>query len=112
MISRDNTVDMHDALAHIRAIRPVTRGPIGAYSQLVVAGVTGILLRRVNKFATPGPYRMHIGLPNPPAKDHERASQCSGPATRDPIFARFGHPSVEPRAECLRVLSPGSPEQS
>jgi hypothetical protein len=43
MISRDNTVDMHDALAHIRDTRPVTRGPIGAYSQLVVAGVTGIL---------------------------------------------------------------------
>lgn len=45
------------------------------------------LLRRVDKLTSPGPYRMHIHFPNPPAQQLERASQCGGPATCDPTFA-------------------------
>ena len=85
MMSKDTTFDMHDAPAHIRAIRPRERDWIGAYSQFIVAGATDVLLRRI-EFPPPGAYRMPLGSPNPLTKELQHTSQRSWLPARNPLL--------------------------
>src|ERR1700691_5933433 len=74
MILRNNTFEMHHTPAHVRAIRATAHDWIGAYSRLLTAGVTDILIRQI-KFASPGAYRMPVRRPNSPAEKFEYRAQ-------------------------------------
>jgi len=109
MIPKERTRNIHHFPDSFIALRKLTPSRLRAYSRLIAAAATDAPLRRVNKFTSPGPYRMLKHFPHPPAKDFEHASQCRGRATCDLAFACFHRPAIEPLREFDQIFGSRNP---